>query len=138
MKKILFISKKTDEIEIHKNYLKNKEFEISTVKSFDHNEIFELIKNSDIIISDVYIDGQDLGSLLPKYSSLVKKPLVIGLCEKPYSFDALYALKIGASLIFNPNKSPKFLLAQVEALTRLSKHFSGLTSNDNTDQLLFT
>jgi hypothetical protein len=86
----------------------------------------------------VYIDDQDLGSLLPKYASLVKKPLVIGLCEKPYSFDALYALKIGASLIFNPNKSPKFLLAQVEALTRLSQHVSSFTSNDNKDQLLFT
>lgn len=82
MKKILFISRKIGEIEIHKNYLKNKEFQISSVKSFDDNGIFELVKDCDIIISDVYIDDQDLGSLLPKYASLVKKPLVIGLCEK--------------------------------------------------------
>ena len=135
MKKVLFISDKSEYIEPHIFYLKKRGFNITHIRKFNSEEIYDFVVNSHVIISETFINGDDLGSFLPKYHTLEKKPILIGLCNSTYSYEALYALKTGASFVFNYNKSPKYLLAQIEALVRLSEDFTSLFSAVNMNNL---
>lgn len=135
MKKVLFISDKPEYIEPHIFYLKKRGFHITHITKFNSEEIYDYVSNSHVIVSETFIDGNDLGSFLPKYNTLEKKPILIGLCNSTYSYEALYALKTGASFVFNYNKSSKYLLAQIEALVRLSEDFTNLFSDANMNNL---
>lgn len=135
MKKVLFISNKLECIEPHIFFLKKRGFHIIHNTIFNSEEIYESICNSHIIISETFIDGNDIGSILRKYNTLDKKPILIGLCNSTYSYEALYALKTGSSFVFNYNKSTKYLLAQIEALIRLSPDYKNLFSAVNINNL---
>ena len=135
MKKVLFISDKLECIESHILFLKKRGIHVAHITKFNSEEIYDYVCNSHVIISETFINGEDLGSFLPKYNTLEKKPILIGLCNSTYSYEALYALKTGASFVFNYNKSPKYLLAQIEALVRLSENFTSLFSAVNMNNL---
>ncbi len=135
MKKVLFISDKIEFIEPHIIFLKKRGIHITHITKFNSEEIYDYVCKSHVIISDTFINGDDLGSFLPKYNTLEKKPILISLCDSTYSYEALYALKIGASFVFNYNKPSKYLLAQIEALVRISEDFRDLYLATNMNNL---
>ena len=128
MKKVLFISDKLEFIESHILFLKKRGIHVTHITKFNSGEIYDYVCNSHVIISETFINGDDLGSFLPKYHTLEKKPILIGLCNSTYSYEALYALKTGASFVFNYSKPSKYLFAQIEALFRLSEDITNLFS----------
>lgn len=135
MKKVLFISNKIECIEPHIFFLKKRGVHITHITIFNSDEIYDSVCNSHVIISETFINGNDIGSFLTKYNNLEKKPILIGLCNSTYSYEALYALKTGASFVFNYNKSSKYLLAQIEALFRLSEDLTNLFPEVNINNL---